>query len=167
MKTIAQIVLLVFPLVFFAQQNPSKSFTESIALDASAEKAWSAITDFSTFKSWDSNVVAVRCPESVKKSQVCQMISKTGEVINVEIVDLVENSSYTIRYKLSSGNFYVQRSLSTEDKPTLTETAWFTGISKKTFEKYKGSDYGAFMKQRVQNFKKFVEEGITAEGLQK
>lgn len=157
MKTIAKSLLLLLPLMFFAQQNPSKTLTQSVELTASAENAWNALTDFSTFQQWDTNVVAVRCPEKLKKNQNCQLISKTGELVDVEIVDLVENNSYTVRFKLSSGNFYIKRSLDSSGNLTLTETVWYTGISTKTFVKYKGSDYATFMKNRILRFKKFLE----------
>lgn len=158
MKTLAKIALILLPLVTIAQNNPDKTFVETIALETSPETAWSALTDFSNFNSWDSNVVAVRCPEDVKNNQVCQMISNTGELIDVELVELVENEFYIIRYKLSSGNFYIKRSIESTDLVTITETAWFTGISKKTFEKYKGEDYASLMKNRMKTFKLYLEE---------
>ncbi|GGG46255.1 hypothetical protein GCM10011414_14850 [Croceivirga lutea] len=158
MKMLAKLSLFMLPLVIIAQNNPDKTFVESVVLETSPENAWSAITDFSNFNSWDSNVVAVKCPEELKNNQVCQMISNTGELIEVELVDRVENEFYIIRYKLSSGNFFIKRSIENTDNVTITETAWFTGISKKTFEKYKGEDYASFMKNRMQSFKVYLEE---------
>lgn len=158
MKMLAKLALFMLPLVIIAQNNPDKTFVESVVLETSPENAWSAITDFSNFNSWDSNVVAVKCPEELKNNQVCQMISNTGELIEVELVDRVENEFYIIRYKLSSGNFFIKRSIENTDNVTITETAWFTGISKKTFEKYKGEDYASFMKNRMQSFKVYLEE---------
>lgn len=155
---LAKLALFMLPLVIIAQNNPDKTFVESVVLETSPENAWSAITDFSNFNSWDSNVVAVKCPEELKNNQVCQMISNTGELIEVELVDRVENEFYIIRYKLSSGNFFIKRSIENTDNVTITETAWFTGISKKTFEKYKGEDYASFMKNRMQSFKVYLEE---------
>ncbi|WP_185781322.1 SRPBCC family protein [Croceivirga lutea] len=155
---LAKLSLFMLPLVIIAQNNPDKTFVESVVLETSPENAWSAITDFSNFNSWDSNVVAVKCPEELKNNQVCQMISNTGELIEVELVDRVENEFYIIRYKLSSGNFFIKRSIENTDNVTITETAWFTGISKKTFEKYKGEDYASFMKNRMQSFKVYLEE---------
>jgi hypothetical protein len=157
MKTLAKIALFFLPLIGLAQ-NPDKTFEVSVLLETSPENAWNAITDFSNFNTWDSNVVAVKCPEDVKNNQVCQMISNTGEIIEVELVERVENEFYTIRYKLSSGNFYVKRSLENIDQLRFTETAWFTGISKKTFEKYKGDDYASLMKNRIQSFKSYLEK---------
>ena len=157
MKTLAKIALFFLPLIGLAQ-NPDKTFEVSVLLETSPENAWNAITDFSNFNTWDSNVVAVKCPEDVKNNQVCQMISNTGEIIEVELVERVENESYTIRYKLSSGNFYVKRSLENKDQLRFTETAWFTGISKKTFKKYKGDDYASLMKNRIQSFKSYLEK---------
>ncbi len=157
---LAKIALLVLPFLTLAQQNPDKSFEASVVLETSAENAWNAITDFSTFNSWDTNVVAVKCPEDVKSNQRCQMISKTGEIIEVELVDIVANEYYIIRYKISNGNFFIKRSLNGNETLTFTETAWFTGMSKKTFEKYKGEDYAALMNNRVQSFKTFLEQDL-------
>ncbi|NJB37762.1 MULTISPECIES: hypothetical protein [Flavobacteriaceae] len=160
MKMLAKIVLFVLPIITLAQHNPEKSFEASVVLETSSENAWNAITDFSTFNSWDNNVVAVKCPEDVKSNQRCQMISKTGEIIEVELVDIVENEYYTIRYKISNGNFFIKRSLNGNEAVTFTETAWFTGISKKTFERYKGDDYAALMSNRVQSFKTYLEQDL-------
>lgn len=160
MKMLAKIVLFVLPIITLAQHNPEKSFEASVVLETSQENAWNAITDFSTFNSWDNNVVAVKCPEDVKSNQRCQMISKTGEIIEVELIDIVENEYYTIRYKISNGNFFIKRSLNGNEAVTFTETAWFTGISKKTFERYKGDDYAALMSNRVQSFKTYLEQDL-------
>lgn len=160
MKMLAKIVLFVLPIITLAQHNPEKSFEASVVLETSQENAWNVITDFSTFNSWDNNVVAVKCPEDVKSNQRCQMISKTGEIIEVELVDIVENEYYTIRYKISNGNFFIKRSLNGNEAVTFTETAWFTGISKKTFERYKGDDYAALMSNRVQSFKTYLEQDL-------
>lgn len=161
MKTIAQILLLAVPLLIMGQEATSaKKFTNSIELSASQESVWAAITDFSTFNMWDDNVVDVRCSGELKKRQYCQVIVETGKIVEVEIVEFVENESYTLRHKLSSGNVYIRRSLTSNSPLELSESLWYKGISQKTFEKYKGTTYNEYLKTRLQQFKKHVENEL-------
>lgn len=158
MKTLAQVLFIAAPFLIMGQEaNSSKRFANSIELNIAQENAWAAITDFSTFNMWDDNVVDVRCSTELKKREYCQVIVETGEIIDVEIVELVENESYTLRHKLSSGNVYIRRDLALQSPLKLSETVWYKGISKKTFEKYKGTTYNEFLKNRLEQFKKYME----------
>ncbi len=163
MKKVAQLLLLILPMLVLSQATSAKKFENSIQLSETKENVWDAMTDFSTFSVWDNNVVDVRCPE-LKKNQNCQAIVGEGKLVDVAIVEYNENQSYTIRYKLSSGNVYVQREFSATDPLELTETVWYKGISKTTFEKYKGVHYADTLKTRLQRFKAFVEKNNVQEG---
>ena len=161
MKNFLKLTFFLVPFIIFAQGATSKTFKNTIELDQNVENVWNAITDFSTISLWDSNVVDVRCGDGLAKNKRCKVIVGSGEVFDVEIVDLVDNESYTIRYRLSSGNIYIKRSLEQKVALELIETVWYTGISKRTFEKYKGADYEDTLKQRLLEFKKYVETDVT------
>lgn len=75
---------------------------------------------------------------------------------------MIKGESYTVRYKLSSGSVYIKRSLLSKESLQLTETVWYTGISKRTFEKYKGEDYANTLKNRILDFKKYLEEDLAS-----
>lgn len=160
MKTLTKILFLVVPAMFFAQQG--KSYQNTVTLNDSPENVWNAMTDFTTFSIWDTGVVDVRCKDGLEKSNRCHVILANGQIIETEIVDLKENESYTVRYKLSSGNLYIQRAIKNNGSLELTETVWYKGLSKKTFEKYKGADYNESLKQRLTDFKKYVEEDLAS-----
>ena len=155
MKKNIFLLLLVGPLFVLAQSN-QKKFTYTVQMEASKEKLWSTITDFSNFNQWDAAVVDVRCTGELRKKGICKAIVGNGEIFDVEITDFVADQSYTIRHKLSSGNMYIQRSLDPNSN-ALTETVWYTGISKRTFEKYKGKDYQKVQEKRMQALKNYVE----------
>ncbi len=163
MKNVAELFFLLIPVLIFGQQNEAKTFTNSVDLKSSPETVWNAITDFSNFNLWDDNVIAVRCSDGIEKNNSCQVILKSGKIFDVKIIEAEENVSYTIRYQLSSGNVYIKRHLEVEGTPRLTETVWYKGVSKRTFEKYKGPDYGALLEARMLDFKKYLEEDL-AEG---
>ncbi len=163
MKKVTQFLGLLLPMLVLGQATSAKKFENSIQLGDTKENVWKAMTDFSTFSVWDNNVIDVRCPE-LKKNQNCQAIVGAGKLVDVAIVEYNENQSYTIRYKLSSGNVYVQRKFSSSDPLELTETVWYKGISKNTFEKYKGAAYADTLKMRLQRFKAFVERDYVQEG---
>ncbi|MEO0570941.1 MAG: hypothetical protein AAF039_04495 [Bacteroidota bacterium] len=163
MKKYVKLALLVFPFVALAQGANSKTFVNSIALEGNSENVWNAITDFSTMNLWDENIVDIRCQDGLAKNSYCKVIVGSGKIFDVEIVELSEGTSYTVRYKLSSGNVYIKRSLESKSVLQLTETVWYTGISKRTFEKYKGEDYATTLKTRMTDFKKYLEEDL-AEG---
>ena len=162
MKKIVQLLALILP-IFVLGQGTAKKFENSIQLSETKEKVWKAMTDFSTFNIWDNYVVDVRCPE-LKKNQNCQAIVGAGEILEVTIVEYDENESYTVRYKLSSGNVFIERKLSANAPLELTETVWYKGLSKNTFEKYKGASYADTLKTRLQRFKAFVESDTIQEG---
>ncbi len=163
MKKYVKLVVLVLPLIALAQGADSKTFINSITLEGNSENVWNAITDFSTMNLWDDNVVDVRCKDGLAKSSYCKVIVGSGKIFDVEIVELINGKSYTVRYKLSSGNVYIKRSLESEASLQLTETVWYTGMSKRTFQKYKGEDYANVLKNRMTDFKKYLEEDL-AEG---
>ncbi|NKI32461.1 hypothetical protein [Croceivirga thetidis] len=159
MKKFMPILMMLLSTSFAFSQNAKseKKFSNSIELSDTQENVWNVITDFDTFKYWDEKIIDVRCPEELKKNQSCQAIMSDGQLFDVEIVDIVENESYTLRYKLSSGNIYIKRGLVPGEPLQYTETVWYKGISKKTFEKYKGADYAQLLSNRITNFKKYLE----------
>lgn len=160
MKNSLKFAFLVLPFIALSQGADSKTFVNSVTLQGDTENVWNALTDFSTMNLWDENVVDVRCEDGLAKDKYCKVIVGSGNIFDVEIVELIQGESYTVRYKLSSGNVYIKRSLVTKESLQLTETVWYTGISKRTFEKYKGQDYAATLKNRMSDFKKYLEEDL-------
>ena len=160
MKNSLKFAFLVLPFIVLAQGADSKTFVNSVTLEGNSENVWNTITDFSTMNLWDENVVDVRCMDGLAKNNYCKVIVGSGNIFDVEIVELVAGESYTVRYKLSSGNVYIKRSLASKEALQLTETVWYTGISKRTFEKYKGDDYANTLKDRLLGFKKYLEEDL-------
>ncbi|WP_422859021.1 hypothetical protein ACOKFD_17105 [Flagellimonas sp. S174] len=135
-----------------------KQFTYTVEINNTPENVWNALMDYSSFKLWDNNIVDVRCPEELKKRQSCQVISESGQIYDVEIFEIVENESYTLRYDLPTGTLYMQRELSLKTPLELTETVWYRGISQKTFERYKGENYEESIKQKLEGFKNYMED---------
>ena len=161
MKRIAYLWVALIAFTATAQdKNNAKTFSHTVSLDSSKEQVWEALTDFSNFKQWDEMIVDVKCPDELKKNEYCKAIVSAGKMYDVEIEEIVENESYTLRHKLSSGNIYVKRELVPGDALAFTETVWYKGLSKKTFEKYKGADYDAAVKNRVLKFKAYVENNM-------
>ena len=163
MRKIFRSLFILLPVVLFAQGQNNRSFTHTVQLQEKPEAVWNAITDFSTFSLWDSNVVDLRCPSELEEGSMCKVIVRTGQVFDVEILELKEGESYTVRYKLKNGNVYIKRALTSSGSLELTESVWYTGLSKRTFEGFKGSDYDTTLKTRLQDFKKYLEEDL-AEG---
>lgn len=135
-----------------------KQFTHTVEINDTPENVWNAIMDYSSFKIWDSNIVDVRCPDELKKKENCQVIVESGQIYDVEIFEIVENKSYTLRYNLPTGTLYMQRELSSNTPLELTETVWYRGISLKTFERYKGENYEESIKQKLEGFKNYMEK---------
>lgn len=160
MKNSLKFAFLVLPFIALAQGADSKTFVNSVALQGNSENVWNAITDFSTMNLWDENVVDIQCKDGLAKNNYCKVIVASGKIFDVEIVEFIKGESYTVRYKLSSGNVYIKRSLTSKESLQLTETVWYTGISKRTFEKYKGEDYASTLKNRISDFKKYLEEDL-------
>ena len=159
MKKLLQILFIATPLLLLGQENKSeKMFTYSVELDTTKESLWNILVDLSNYGSWDTNIVDVRCPDGLQKRRKCQAIVNGGEIIDVEITDLVENETYTIRHKLSSGHLYIKRTIESGEAVKLTETVWYRGISKKTFEKYKGEQYQETQKNRMLSLKQYVDQ---------
>ncbi len=160
MKKLARILFVVAPLLLLGQEGENdKMFNYSIEWDGSQEKVWNTMIDFSNFSKWDDTIIDVRCTGELKKRNICKAIVDGGKILDVEITDYVENQTYTLRYKLSSGNMFIKRALDPNNK-ILAETVWYSGISKKTFEKYKGKDYGKVQEQRMLSLKKYIEGGM-------
>ncbi|MCL6273379.1 hypothetical protein M3P19_05120 [Muricauda sp. 2012CJ35-5] len=156
MKKLLQILFIMGPLLVLGQDKAKKKFTQTLQLETLQENTWSILTDFTTPALWDENVIDARCGGELKKRETCKVIVKGGKIFEVELTDFVQDQSYTVRYKLSSGNVYIQRTLDMNNK-TVTETLWYTGISKKTFEKYMGADYQATQEKRMQLLKTALE----------
>ncbi|MEM6893878.1 MAG: hypothetical protein AAF554_09325 [Bacteroidota bacterium] len=164
MKKFGLLLIFCAPLFVAAQKKSSeKQFNHSVELNTTPENAWNALVDCSNIKLWDKQVIAVKCPMELKANQRCQTILEGGTILEIEIEDIVENESYTLRYKLSSGNIYIQRNLVKENTLVLEEKVWYKGLSKKTFERYKGDDYQDVVENRMENFKKYIENN-TVEG---
>lgn len=163
MKKMFKLLLMLLPVLVLAQGQNGRSFTHTVQLQEKPETVWNAITDFSTFSLWDSNIVDLRCPNELSEGSMCKVIVRSGQVFEVEVLELLEGQSYTARYKLKNGNVYIKRALAAENTLELTETVWYTGLSKRTFEGFKGSDYDTTLKTRLQDFKKYLEEDL-AEG---
>lgn len=154
MKNVIALFVFALPLAIFAQNG--KSFSQSVRLNTSTEQAWANLIDFKTFKDWDTDIVDVRCGEELAENMVCKAISADGKLFEVEITDWEPGTSYTLRMKLSSGNLYIKRSLEGQEVATLSETVWFKGISRKTFEKYKGVNYEQTIARRINAFKGYM-----------
>ena len=137
-----------------------KQFTHTITINNTPENVWNALMDYSSFKMWDSNIVDVRCPDELKKRQSCQVIVESGQIYEVEIVDIVDMESYTLRYDLPTGTLYMQRTLKAGSPTELSETVWYRGISQKTFERYKGTNYEASLEKKWSGFKNYMEKTI-------
>ncbi len=158
MKKLMRILFIIGPLMLLAQSNKAeKVYTYALQLDTPQEKLWNTLIDFPNFDKWDDSVVDVRCAGALKKKGVCQAILATGELFEIAITDFVENEGYTLRYKLSSGNVYVKRTIDPSNN-ILTETVWYTGISKRTFEKYKGKDYKEIQEKRMLALKEYITD---------
>lgn len=134
-----------------------KQFTHTVEINNTPENVWNALMDYSSFKKWDSNIVDVRCPDELKKRENCQVIVESGQIYNIEIVDIVEKESYTLRYNLPTGMLYIQRKLTSGSTLELTENVWYKGISQKTFERYKGTDYEETVKKKLEGFKNYID----------
>nr|WP_299341898.1 hypothetical protein [Allomuricauda sp.] len=159
MKKLVQILLIMGPVILMAQKVQSdKMFTYSMELGTSKENLWNILVDFASYGDWDTSIIDVRCDDGVKKRKTCKTVVNGGQIYNVEITDLVENETYTLRHKLSSGQIYIKRTIEAGDKVKLTETVWYKGISKKTFEKYKGEQYKETQKSRMLSLKKYIEQ---------
>lgn len=156
MKKAIVLLLLIAPVALFAQAGKGKTFSQSVRLNSSTEQAWANLIDFKTFKDWDTDIVDVRCGEELSENLVCKAISAEGTVFEVEITAWEPGKSYTLRTKLSSGNLYIKRTLEGDEVATLNETVWFKGISRKTFEKYKGTNYDQTIARRVNAFKGYM-----------
>ncbi|MEO1484998.1 MAG: hypothetical protein AAFU57_04575 [Bacteroidota bacterium] len=158
MKNLVTLLVFCLTLAVTAQKDTSeKQFSHSVKLNATPETVWDALIDFSNFKHWDDKIVAVKCPMELKKNKRCQTIIEGGELLEVEIIDIVESESYTLRYKLSSGNIFIKRTLANNDSLLLEEKVWYKGLSKKAFERYKGDNYQNSVETRMENFKSYVE----------
>ena len=150
-------VLLSF--FFLGQGNAQKKqFKHTVTINDTQENVWNALMDYSNFKLWDSNIVDVRCPDQLKKKQSCQVIVESGQIYDVEIFEIIENESYTLRYNLPTGTLYMQRTLKAGSPLELSETVWYRGISQKTFERYKGTDYEESLKEKWVGFKNYMEK---------
>ncbi|MEL7268200.1 MAG: hypothetical protein AAGL34_01350 [Bacteroidota bacterium] len=158
MKNLVLLFILSMTIAVTAQKKTTeKQFSHSVELNTTPENAWNALIDCSNMKSWDKQVVAVKCPMELKPNKRCQTILEGGTILEIEIEDFVENQSYTFRYKLSSGNIYVQRNLLQDDTLVLEEKVWYKGLSKKAFERYKGDNYQNLVETRMENFKSYLE----------
>lgn len=160
MRNSFKALFILLPLLAIGQTTKNRTFTHSVQLQEQPETVWNAITDFSTFSMWDSNVVDIRCAEELAVGGQCKVIVGSGQIYDVEILELVPNKTYTVRYRLKTGNVYIQRSLEAANALTLTEKVWYTGISKRNFESFKGADYNSTLATRLQDFKKYLEEDL-------
>nr|WP_297913601.1 hypothetical protein [uncultured Allomuricauda sp.] len=159
MKKLHHLLLLLLPVLLLGQEIPGKKqFVHSVEIADSQENIWNALTDFSNFKLWDENVVDVRCDGALKKRQNCQVIVENGKIFEVEILEIVDQESYTVRYQLNTGMVYIKRRISPGTPLQLSETVWYKGMSKKTFEKYKGTAYAELQRKRLAGLKTYLEQ---------
>ncbi|WP_435624703.1 hypothetical protein [Flagellimonas sp.] len=135
-----------------------KQFKHTVTINDTQENVWNALMDYSSYKLWDNNIVDVRCPDELKKRQNCQVIVESGQIYDVEIFEIVENESCTLRYNLPTGTLYMQRTLKAGSPLELSETVWYRGISQKTFERYKGENYEESIKEKLVGFKNYIEK---------
>ncbi len=160
MKNPKHALLLVFSLLMISQGiAQKKKYEYTIQIDASQEAVWNVLKDYSKFKDWDKNIVDVRCPDGVEKRQNCKVITASGEIHEVEIMEVVPQESCTLRYDLPSGTVYLKRELTSGTPVQVTETVWYRGISQKTFERYRGTDYAQSLKTKWEAFKTYMEDG--------
>ena len=86
------------------------------------------------------------------------LIAPGGTINEFKIVELEPGKSYTFNHKVSSGVLFVKRTVESIDAGSkVTEEVWFKGISKKTFQKYYGSDYDEQLKRKLQSLKSLLE----------
>lgn len=165
MKTTLTLFALLIVSISYAQSKKlEKSFSNEVETSASVAEAWTLVSDVSKWKTWDSHIIDARLEgEFTDKSQGI-LITSNSNVEPYSVVEFVENESYTIRHKLSSGLLYLKRSVKATNKGSKISTeVWFTGLSAKNFKKYMGDDYGETLAKELANAKQLLEkEGLAA-----
>ncbi len=157
MKTSVTIIFLLLFQMATAQSN-SKKFLASVESSKKAETAWELISDTSQWKSWDKTVVDSRFQGPLEEKGKGTLIAPGGKINEFKVVALEKGKSYTFNHKVSSGVLFVKRTVeSTASGSKITEEVWYKGISRKTFQKYYGSDFEQQLEKKLSSLKSLLE----------
>jgi hypothetical protein len=165
MKTkLTLFALLIVSLSYAQSKNLKKSFSNEVETSATVSEAWNLVTDVSQWKTWNSHIIDARLDGAFTEKSKGILITSNSKVEPYTVVKFVENESYTIRHKLSSGLLYLKRSVKAADKGSKISTeVWVTGLSSKNFDKYMGDDYKNTLANELANAKQMLEkEGLAA-----
>lgn len=158
-KTLIFLTLFASVSLFAQSESKEKSFKSTMETKASPQEAWNTITDVAQWKHWDDRIVDVRFPGPLKEKGTGQLITDDARVVEFKVTELEDVRMYTFKHKLSSGVVYTKRMVMASDTgSSISEEVWFKGISRKTFEKYCGTDYTAQIAQKLERLKAMVEK---------
>lgn len=163
--TLTLVALLIVSLCYTQSKKLEKSFSNEVETSASVSEAWNLVTDVSQWKTWDSHIIDARLAGEFTNKSQGTLITSNSKVEPYSVVEFIENETYTIRHKLSSGLLYLKRSVKVADKGSKISTeVWFTGLSAKNFEKYMGDDYDKTLAIELANAKQLLEKEVLAAG---
>ncbi len=138
--------------------SSEKNYTKEIELTASVEDTWNLLSDVSKWKQWDSHIIDARLKGAFIDKAQGSLVTNNAKVVNFYIIDWEEKKSYTLRHKLSSGTLYLKRSVEATDTGSkIMVGVWCSGLSKKNFKKYMGTDYAVVLEKELQSVKELLE----------
>jgi len=152
-------VLLIYSICTgYSQENvKDKHYKESIHVNLPVTEAWNLIIDTSIWKKWDNRIIDVRFDGRITKRARGSLVTDNGKVVEFIIVDLVEGETYTLRHKLSSGIFFMKRTIQASDSgSTITEEIWVNGLSFKAIKRYLGEDHSLVINNNLHTLEKYI-----------
>jgi hypothetical protein len=158
MKPLFFSVLFLLTCALTAQGTKSdKAFTSEIKVNHSVEDTWRLLSDVTQWKKWDSHIIDARLVGDLVADAQGTLVTSNSKVVNFRVIDFKQGESYTVRHKLSSGVFYVKRSVIPSDKGAKILTmVWYKGLSLKNFEKYMGGDYNLILQNELKRFQELL-----------
>lgn len=163
-STLTICALLIATLSYSQSKKTEKSFSNEIETSVSVTEAWQLVTDVSKWKTWDSHIIDARQKGEFTRKTKGTLVTSYATVEQFAVVEFIENESYTIRHKISSGVLFLKRSVLAADLGSKIKTeVWFTGLSVKNFEKYMGGNYENALANELVNVKQLLEkEGLAS-----
>ena len=141
---------------FGEQTNEHFWHTETTNSPSQVFRLW---TDVSTWKDWDSGLKDASIEGPFELGAKGQIISLEGRKSKFEVVEFLQDTSYTIRTKLPLGSLYVKRFINTQNEEiTLTHEVWFTGITGGLFVKVFGPKFREMLPEVVREVKRIAEQ---------
>lgn len=148
----------IFWVMQTAAQQTNYHFYATDSTTAASYKIWQIWTDVANWKQWDKGLKDAAIDGAFKVGATGKIRPDKGPTSKFIVTELVPNTAYTFKTKISFGWLVIKRTLAVKDDKTFfTHNVAFTGLLKKVLGKKLGRNYRAMLPGVLREIKQIAE----------